>query len=183
MITPVLPLLPCRRERGTTRAMISHDVLISSSTVVCTRTAEFHSWPDSCDGRDDFFSQRGSVGAKERERETETRQGLYVDKQFEFKLKNSLWCFFFSSHRVPRTSWHIPRTFQPQIPNVTPPDTSKKAAPPHWAQIEACFAPSRRFSIDKDLFIPVPGVICSWERIACSWNVLESQQTTEVAWF
>lgn len=70
MITPVLPLLPCRRERGTTRAMISHDVLISSSTVVCTRTAEFHSWPDSCDGRDDFFfTERLGWGERERKRD------------------------------------------------------------------------------------------------------------------
>lgn len=107
-----------------------------------------------------------------------------VDKQSEVKLKSSLWCFF--SHRVLRTSWRIPKTFQPQIPNVTPPDTSKTAAPPHWAQIKACLAQYvSQWKILRwhNVFIPVPGVICSWERIACSWNVLESQQTTEVVWF
>lgn len=81
----------------------------------------------------------------------------------------------FFSHWVLRTSWRIPKTFQPQIPNVTPPDANKKAAPLHWAQIKACLALT-----DNNLFFPVT---CSWERIACSWNVLGSQQTTEVVWF
>lgn len=74
------------------------------------------------------------------ERDTERRrQGRHLCGQAIWIQIKKLPVVFFS-HRVLRTSWHIPKTFQPQIPNVTPPDTSKEAAPAHWAQIKACFA-------------------------------------------
>lgn len=82
-----------------------------------------------------------------------------------FKLKNA------PCGALLPASWHIPETFQDQIPQATPPDSSRKAPWTQWAQIKACFAAclsQRRTSPQWQQ--PSPGVICSW-------NVLDSRRT------
>lgn len=82
----------------------------------------------------------------------------------------------FFSHRLLRTSWHIPKTFQAQIPNVTPPDTNKMAARPHTEHklvlVFLCTSVTRPFLIDKKVVYslawhnPQLGRNCLW--LECS---------------
>lgn len=88
-------------------------------------------------------------------------------------------CF---SQRVIHTYRHIPKTFQLKIPNVTSQDTSRKSPSAYGAQIDVCFTERIGGVLIDSLLIPILGVI-HLQIISCSWNVLESRQTTVVVWF
>lgn len=106
------------------------------------------------------------------------RQRQMMDKQLWIQIKKLpvvFFSLFFLSQRVLRTSWHIPKRFQPQVPNATPPDTNKETEPPHGAQTKT-LAQLKILHWQKHAFTPLPGVRASWEKILCSWNVQPQKQ-------
>lgn len=110
----------------------------------------------------------------------------HEEKQYEFKLKSSLWCFFHTRRSVVSDTFLRHSSFR-FLMWPPPSDTSKKAAPTHRVQIKACFAQFiSQWQIlhwQKLVYSPTLAWCAAGNRSACSWNVVESQQPTEVVWF
>lgn len=149
------------------------------------RTADFHGFWDQMVLSERLIFHRENSREGERAG-NEGESWSDVEKLFDFKLKSSLWCFFFHTGCS-----LLPDTFQrhssTEFLKWPPPDPSRKAAPPRAEHKLKLVLHSASlcggFFIDNNLFILVAGVICSWQRTAYSWNVLESWQTGEVVWF